>query len=77
MGWRDRLPFGRRTTEAGLEPGSPSADKEILSSSGAGVIESENEFVHQTIQPGELSLEESANGGMGRHLGLFSTTFLM
>ncbi|OIW23525.1 high affinity methionine permease [Coniochaeta ligniaria NRRL 30616] len=29
------------------------------------------------VQPGELTLEESANGGLGRHLGLFSTTFLI
>ena len=26
---------------------------------------------------GELALEEDAAGGLGRHLGLFSTTFLM
>lgn len=32
---------------------------------------------HRTVQPGELTLEEDAAGGMGRHLGLFSTTFLM
>lgn len=29
------------------------------------------------ILPGELSLEEDTSGGLGRHLGLFSTTFLM
>jgi hypothetical protein len=29
------------------------------------------------IAPGELSFEESTSGGLGRHLGLFSTTFLM
>lgn len=30
-----------------------------------------------TPTAGELALEESAAGGLGRHLGLFSTTFLM
>lgn len=29
------------------------------------------------VQPGELTFEEDTAGGMGRHLGLFSTTFLM
>ena len=29
------------------------------------------------IQPGTLNLEEDAAGGLGRHLGLFSTTLLM
>lgn len=32
---------------------------------------------HRAAQPGELTLEEDTAGGMGRHLGLFSTTFLM
>lgn len=36
----------------------------------------ELDAVH-TIQPGDLSLEEDTAGGLGRHLGLFSTTFLM
>lgn len=30
-----------------------------------------------TVQPGELSFEEDTAGGLGRHLGLYSTTFLM
>ena len=29
------------------------------------------------VQPGDLSLEQYTAGGLGRHLGLFSTTFLM
>ncbi|KAM0747479.1 amino acid transporter [Meredithblackwellia eburnea MCA 4105] len=29
------------------------------------------------VQPGTLSLEEDAAGGLGRHLGVFSTTFLV
>ncbi|CAK7234634.1 hypothetical protein SEUCBS140593_009009 [Sporothrix eucalyptigena] len=33
--------------------------------------------VLQSAEAGELTLDESANGGMGRHLGLFSTTFLI
>ena len=30
-----------------------------------------------TLQAGELTLEESSAGGIGRHLGLVSTTLLM
>lgn len=29
------------------------------------------------VKPGELTFEEDTAGGLGRHLGLFSTTFLM
>ena len=31
----------------------------------------------EILQPGELSLEEDTAGGLGRHLGLYSTTFLI
>lgn len=33
--------------------------------------------IDKSLEAGELSLEEDAAGGMGRHLGLFSTTLLM
>lgn len=33
--------------------------------------------VDAIIAPGELSFEEGTSGGLGRHLGLFSTTLLM
>jgi hypothetical protein len=29
------------------------------------------------LRPGEMSFEQATAGGLGRHLGLFSTTFLM
>lgn len=29
------------------------------------------------LRPGELSFDEDTAGGLGRHLGLWSTTFLM
>lgn len=31
----------------------------------------------KSLQAGELTMEEDTAGGMGRHLGLFSTTLLM
>lgn len=37
----------------------------------------EHEVSYEVIQPGELSFDEDTAGGMGRHLGLTSTTFLM
>lgn len=33
--------------------------------------------VLESAEAGELTLDEAAHGGMGRHLGLFSTTFLI
>lgn len=36
-----------------------------------------NEKHDLSIKAGELTLEEDTAGGMGRHLGVFSTTFLM
>jgi hypothetical protein len=36
-----------------------------------------NISIPKNAQAGELDLEESAAGGLGRHLGVFSTTFLM
>lgn len=35
------------------------------------------EFIPKDAQAGELTLDETASGGLGRHLGVFSTTFLM
>jgi len=35
------------------------------------------EYIPKDAQAGELSLDETASGGLGRHLGVFSTTFLM
>lgn len=31
----------------------------------------------EILNPGELSFDEDTAGGLGRHLGLWSTTFLM
>jgi hypothetical protein len=33
--------------------------------------------IPRDAQAGELTLDETAAGGLGRHLGLFSTTFLV
>jgi hypothetical protein len=33
--------------------------------------------IDKSLQAGELTMEEDTAGGMGRHLGLFSTTLLM
>lgn len=86
MGWLDvksRLPFrrgaGREPAASGVitatsspEPNSPGREGEEKPAD-VGV----DELTEQPLQAGELSLEEAAHGGMGRHLGLISTTFLM
>ena len=43
----------------------------------AGETQQEKEGVSHALHPGELSLEEDIAGGLGRHLGVASTTFLM
>ncbi|KAK0510331.1 hypothetical protein JMJ35_007725 [Cladonia borealis] len=43
----------------------------------AGEIQQEKEGVSHRLHPGELSLEEDIAGGLGRHLGVTSTTFLI
>ena len=37
----------------------------------------DNVVTDHILQPGELSIEDDVAGGLGRHLGLYSTTFLM
>ena len=58
----DALDGGGERREKG-SPGQPKIDNVSL---GAALP-----------QAGELSLEEDVSGGLGRHLGLVSTTFLM
>jgi hypothetical protein len=51
-----------------------SADKALFRDSNSGEADMEAEKI---LEPGELSFDEDTRGGMGRHLGLISTTFLM
>lgn len=67
--------------------GSSSADHfhadaktEVVTSSregGAGIGPDGEPLADQLVAPGELTFEEDTAGGLGRHLGLFTTTFLM
>lgn len=41
------------------------------------VAAGEDPEADRMLQPGGLSFDDDTQGGMGRHLGLFSTTFLM
>ena len=43
----------------------------------AGEIQQDKDGVGHGLHPGELTLEEDVAGGLGRHLGVASTTFLM
>ena len=69
--WRKGLKLGT-VTEENPPIDDSSGDNGILLDDGLLAADA-----HRAVQPGELTLEEDAAGGMGRHLGLFSTTFLM
>jgi solute carrier family 7 (L-type amino acid transporter), member 9/15 len=49
-------------------------DKALFRDSDSGEADMEADKI---LEPGELSFDEDTRGGMGRHLGLTSTTFLM
>ena len=84
LGARVRSLWGHRTPSetpvlTGENVYNSAGDNVPRSTNGAG---EKGDFdgelvVEQPYQPGELSLEEATNGGMGRHLGVFSTTLLM
>lgn len=65
-----------------MSNGSQNESQEHVSDKGIGggvVLKDVNDEpeADRVIEPGELTFEEDARGGMGRHLGLFSTTLLM
>ncbi|SLM34620.1 high affinity methionine permease [Lasallia pustulata] len=69
--WRNGLNLGTVVKEK-----SPVDD----SSGDNGIVRDDSKLAadaHRAVQPGELTLEEDTAGGLGRHLGLFSTTFLI
>ncbi len=51
-----------------------SQDKTLFHDSDSREADMEAE---KTLEPGELNFDEDTRGGLGRHLGLVSTTFLM
>ncbi len=57
--------------------GVPNIDLMIRDKSPSQDGEDEKLGDERLLEPGELSFAEDTSGGLGRHLGLFSTTFLM
>ncbi|KAI0835651.1 amino acid permease-domain-containing protein [Hypoxylon sp. FL0890] len=66
MAWKEKSLFWRSE--------SPTAAS--ISQEGVSAVDNDA-TVKQDIQTGELTLDEAAHGGLGRHLGLVSTTFLI
>jgi hypothetical protein len=64
---------GNRVNAADRSDVSPQ-DKALFRNSDSGEIDMEAEKI---LAPGELSFDEDTRGGLGRHLGPTSTTFLM
>lgn len=60
---------------------TPSADATPVSSDEqqkyGGVTTNDVPEADAILHPGELNFDEATAGGLGRHLGLWSTTFLM
>ena len=52
-------------------------DKGVNGIDEAGEEQQEGSVVAHQLHPGELSFEDDVAGGLGRHLGVTSTTFLM
>ena len=70
--------FGLKGTHrASLAEGSPINEKQLAYIDTSPVVQQAVDIADHEVQPGELSLEEDTAGGMGRHLGVYSLTFLM
>jgi hypothetical protein len=51
------------------------SDKQTYTGEEVDNVNSTSAFIPKDAQAGELTLDETAAGGLGRHLGVFSTTF--
>ena len=56
---------------------SPVAEENINSYEKSPHHSDVDDVALRVVHPGELTFEEDVAGGLGRHLGLVSTTFLM
>ena len=52
-------------------------DSEIQRVATQGTFPTDEKEKNNSVEAGELTFEEDTAGGLGRHLGVFSTTFLM
>lgn len=60
-----------------VESPSSLTEKDVYTTEVAENDTSSLSDIPKDAQAGELTLDETASGGLGRHLGVFSTTFLM
>lgn len=80
MGWldiKDRIALQRGAAPSGEALSSPVSSDPTRTPTAEKDSDVDVTVIDQPVQPGELTLDEAARGGLGRHLGLFSTTFLM
>lgn len=54
----------------------PGEKQAVVNDGNGGIYEGEPE-ADRIVEPGTLNFDEDTSGGLGRHLGLFSTTFLI
>jgi hypothetical protein len=79
---RQRLQFGNRQqvqppASPVKEESSPSVEKQVSDEELPHSIIQQDGAIPKDAEAGEQTLDENAAGGLGRHLGVFSTTFLV
>ena len=57
-------------------PEKHTQDSEIQRVATQGTFPADEKHKNNSVKAGELTFEEDTAGGLGRHLGVFSTTFL-
>jgi len=68
---------GKQSPDGTATVSGVSGEKEVVVNDGNGGIYEGEPDADRIVEPGTLSFDEDTRGGLGRHLGLFSTTFLI
>lgn len=70
------IPSSNEAEKKGM-PEMNTQDSEIQHVATQGTFPADEKHKNNSVEAGELTFEEDTAGGLGRHLGVFSTTFLM
>ena len=73
----NRFSAKKDAPEIASSPGEATTRNEKGFVANDGLGKSDEPEADALLRPGELSFEQATSGGLGRHLGIVSTTFLM